>query len=110
MLSGAGVLGAVGAISFSVFAAFLLPAGDRELRHSPSLYRPGSYLEGIQAIIFFIGQVIISNVDILMVKHYFAPSGGNLCCSRARRTAVVLRHLVGNQRHVPHFRGQRRRE
>lgn len=73
VLGGVGVMGAVGAISLSVFAAFLLPAGTRELRQTPALYKPGSFLEGIQAIIFFIGQVIISNVDILMVKHYFAP-------------------------------------
>ncbi len=75
---GAGVLGAVGAISLSVFAAFLLPAGDRELRQTPARYQPGSFLEGIQAIIFFIGQVIISNVDILMVKHYFAPADAGI--------------------------------
>jgi O-antigen/teichoic acid export membrane protein len=30
-------------------------------------------MESMQAIIFFVGQVIISNVDILMVKHYFEP-------------------------------------
>ncbi len=71
---GTGVLGAVGAISFSVFAAFLLPAGDRALRQTPARYQPGSFLESIQAIIFFVGQVIISNIDILMVKHYFAPN------------------------------------
>jgi O-antigen/teichoic acid export membrane protein len=71
---GTGVMGAVAAISFSVFAAFLLPAGDRELRQTPARYQPGSLLEGIQAITFFVGQVIISNIDILMVKHYFAPA------------------------------------
>lgn len=73
VLGGVGVEGAVGAISFSVLAAFLLPTGNRELRQIPSLYRPGSFFESIQAIIFFVGQVIINNVDILMVKHYFAP-------------------------------------
>ena len=78
VLGGAGVLGAVGAISLSVFAAFLLPAGDAELRQPPALYQPGSFLESIQAIIFFIGQVIISNVDILMVKHYFAPDDAGI--------------------------------
>jgi hypothetical protein len=52
----------------------LLPTNDRELRQLPSQYHPGSFLESMQAIIFFVGQVIINNVDILMVKHYFAPS------------------------------------
>lgn len=78
VLSGVGVLGAVGAISFSVFAAFLLPAGDAKLRQKPDIYEPGSFLESIQAIIFFIGQVIINNVDILMVKHYFAPDAAGI--------------------------------
>ena len=78
VVSGLGVLGAVGAISLSVFAAFLLPAGDQELRQTPALYKPGSFLESIQAIIFFIGQVIINNVDILMVKHYFAPDAAGI--------------------------------
>ena len=78
VVGGAGVLGAVGAISLSVFAAFLLPAGDRELRQAPARFRPGSFLESIQAIIFFVGQVIISNVDILMVKHYFEPADAGI--------------------------------
>jgi O-antigen/teichoic acid export membrane protein len=78
VLWGLGVLGAVGAISLSVFAAFLLPAGDADLRRTPALYQPGSFLESIQAIIFFIGQVIINNVDILMVKHYFAPDAAGI--------------------------------
>jgi O-antigen/teichoic acid export membrane protein len=78
ILGGVGVEGAVGAISFSVLVAFLLPTGNRDLRQLPSLYRPGSFFESIQAIIFFVGQVIISNVDILMVKHYFAPDAAGI--------------------------------
>jgi O-antigen/teichoic acid export membrane protein len=78
VLGGAGILGAVGAISLSVFAAFLLPAGDHKLRQAPAAYLPVSFLESIQAIIFFIGQVIINNVDILMVKHYFAPDAAGI--------------------------------
>jgi hypothetical protein len=27
----------------------------------------------MQAIVFFVGQVIINNIDILLVKHFFAP-------------------------------------
>ena len=43
VLSGAGVLGAVGAISLSVFAAFLLPAGDRELRQIQRAISPARF-------------------------------------------------------------------
>jgi O-antigen/teichoic acid export membrane protein len=69
---GAGVFGAVGAISLSVFCAYMLPADDAELRVKSNGAFDSHFMEGMQAIIFFVGQVIINNVDILMVKHYFA--------------------------------------
>lgn len=71
ILVGAGVMGAVGSISLSVFVAYLLPAGDSDLRGESGPGQVASFGEGIQAIVFFIGQVIINNIDILMVKHYF---------------------------------------
>jgi O-antigen/teichoic acid export membrane protein len=72
IVMGSGVFGAVGAISLSVFAAYMLPAGDAELRVKSKGVFDSHFMEGMQAIIFFVGQVIINNVDILMVKHYFA--------------------------------------
>ena len=78
VVMGTGVMGAVGGISLSVLAAFLLPAGDAALRCKSGPGEVASFSEGVQAIIFFIGQVIINNVDILMVKHYFAPRDAGL--------------------------------
>lgn len=78
VLWGTGILGAVGAITLSVVGAFLLPAGDQELRQIRLPYQHGSLRESIQAITFFVGQVIINNVDILMVKHYFAPDDAGI--------------------------------
>ena len=76
---GFGVLGAVAAISASVILAFCLPDSARELRgprvlsgHTPPVG------EARQAIVFFVGQVIISNIDILMVKHFFRPDQAGL--------------------------------
>jgi O-antigen/teichoic acid export membrane protein len=75
---GFGVLGAVAAISASVIFAFLLPDKARELR-GPALAGVSEHVgEGRQAIVFFVGQVIISNVDILMVKHFFSPNDAGL--------------------------------
>jgi O-antigen/teichoic acid export membrane protein len=71
LLLGMGTMGAVAAISISVFAAFLIPNGDAQLRVQADGGNDPSILEGVQAIIFFIGQVIINNIDILMVKHFF---------------------------------------
>ena len=75
---GYGVLGAVAAISGSVIFAFLLPDSARELR-GPAVDRPSAPVgEARQAIVFFVGQVIISNIDILMVKHFFRPEDAGL--------------------------------
>jgi O-antigen/teichoic acid export membrane protein len=70
---GYGVLGAVGAISAAVVAAYLYPPTGAELRVPSEEGIPASFGEGIQAIVFFAGQVVINNIDILLVKHFFAP-------------------------------------
>ncbi len=75
---GFGVLGAVSAISASVILAFLLPDSARELR-GPAIPGVSTHVgEATQAIVFFVGQVIISNIDILMVKHFFRPDVAGL--------------------------------
>jgi O-antigen/teichoic acid export membrane protein len=72
---GYGVEGAVGAISASVIAAYFLPPVTADLRvRGGKAAAPPSFREGIQAIVFFIGQVIINNIDILLVKHFFDPA------------------------------------
>jgi len=78
IVMGLGVLGAVAAISASVILAFCLPDKARELR-GPAIAGPAEHMgEGRQAIVFFVGQVIISNIDILMVKHFFRPDDAGL--------------------------------
>jgi O-antigen/teichoic acid export membrane protein len=71
--AGYGVLGAVAAISAAVLAAYFFPPLGPELRVRSEKSNPASFGEGIQAIVFFVGQVIINNIDILLVKHFFAP-------------------------------------
>jgi len=73
VLSGFGVLGAVGAITASVILAYFLPPMGQAFRSKPTACTPASFREGMQAIVFFVGQVIINNIDILLVKHFFAP-------------------------------------
>jgi O-antigen/teichoic acid export membrane protein len=71
VLLGYGVLGAVGAISMSVVLAYFLP--PLRLTRQRAECIPASFREGMQAIVFFVGQVVINNIDILLVKHYFRP-------------------------------------
>jgi O-antigen/teichoic acid export membrane protein len=77
VIAGYGVLGAVGAISASVIVACFIPRIPAQLRVQTGTAEPPSYAEAIQAIVFFVGQVIINNIDILLVKHFFPsdPAG-----------------------------------
>jgi O-antigen/teichoic acid export membrane protein len=77
VIAGYGVLGAVGAISASVIVACFIPRIPAQLRVQAGTAEPPSYAEAIQAIVFFVGQVIINNIDILLVKHFFPsdPAG-----------------------------------
>lgn len=77
VVAGYGVLGAVGAISASVIVACFVPPIPAQLRVEAGAAEPPSFAEAVQAIVFFVGQVIINNVDILLVKHFFPsdPAG-----------------------------------
>jgi O-antigen/teichoic acid export membrane protein len=70
--AGYGVEGVVGAISASVIVAYFvaLPRKHHSVEVKPATLRAGME-EGVQALIFFIGQVIINNLDIVLVKHFF---------------------------------------
>jgi hypothetical protein len=61
-----------------VILAFCLPDNARELRGRAAARSAAPVGEARQAIVFFVGQVIISNIDILMVKHFFRPDVAGL--------------------------------
>jgi O-antigen/teichoic acid export membrane protein len=71
------VLGVVIAMASSVVAAELIARPPADLRIAPKIGLEPSFREGLQAAIFFIGVVLINNVDIVMVKHFFVgPESG----------------------------------
>ena len=69
---GLGVKGAVLASVIAVIASYFLakPSPGVEVLRSRRI--PISFGEGLQAIVFFSGQVVINNFDIVLVKHFFA--------------------------------------
>jgi O-antigen/teichoic acid export membrane protein len=69
---GFGVSGVIGAVVASIAVAYVCAVPAVPLITSAHLLVRASFREGMQAIVFFCGQVIISNLDILFVKHYFA--------------------------------------
>jgi O-antigen/teichoic acid export membrane protein len=68
---GLGVKGAVLASVIAIIASYFAA------KPSPGLYslrphiNPIPFREGLQAIVFFSGQVVINNFDIVLVKHFF---------------------------------------
>ena len=75
---GLGVRGAIlasaAAVILSYFAA--KPSPGWTLGKSTSIAIP--FREGLQAIVFFSGQVIINNFDIVLVKHFFPSDEAGL--------------------------------
>jgi O-antigen/teichoic acid export membrane protein len=86
---GFGVNGAVAAISISVVLAYFLPPVPVELNVQPDGQHSASVREGMQAIVFFVGQVVINNVDVLLVKHFFQPDTAGLYAAVALVGRVV---------------------
>jgi O-antigen/teichoic acid export membrane protein len=71
---GMGVKGAVLASVLAVIVCYFvaLPSPGLASLNSPGV--PISFREGLQAIVFFSGQTIINNFDIVLVKHFFPPA------------------------------------
>ena len=86
---GYGVTGVIAAVVGSIVIAYFaaVPALDFSLKNiGPAVI---SFREGMQASVFFIGQVIISNFDILLVKHYFVSDAAGLYAAVALVGRVV---------------------
>jgi len=75
---GLGVEGAVLASVVAVIVSYLaaLPGPGRGLIHSSTV--PIPFREGLQAIVFFAGQVVINNFDIVLVNHFFQSDEAGL--------------------------------
>lgn len=69
--AGFGTSGAVAAISGSIILAYFLPPTTGDLKAKPEPGLPASFREGMQAIVFFVGLVVINNIDTWLVKHFF---------------------------------------
>ncbi len=75
---GLGVRGAILASVAAVILAYLVAPPRSGLEFAKELRVPTSFREGLQAIVFFAGQVVINNFDIVLVKHFFASEEAGL--------------------------------
>src|SRR6266853_5289151 len=64
------VLASVIAVIVAYFAALPSPGLSSFSLHGIAF----SFREGLQAIVFFSGQTVINNFDIILVKHFFPPA------------------------------------
>jgi O-antigen/teichoic acid export membrane protein len=87
---GTGVEGVIAANAAAVAIAYLFA--------KPQLYTPAdsvpevpvAFREGLQAAVFFAGQVVINNCDIVVVKHFFSSQSAGIYAAVAMVGRVVF--------------------
>jgi len=87
---GFGVRGVIAANSAAVIAAYLVatPKIARAGELTPDV--PVAFSEGLQAAVFFAGQVIINNCDIVVVKHFFPAESAGIYAAVALVGRVIF--------------------
>lgn len=71
VLTGYGVRGVIGANALAIAAAYFAAAPKHVARVPAPLLRSLAFRETFYALVFFSGQVLINNCDIVLVKHFF---------------------------------------
>jgi O-antigen/teichoic acid export membrane protein len=75
---GFGVTGVIAANAAALAIAYFFAAPKLPAPAARDLRIPDAFREALQAIVFFIGQVVINNSDIVVVKHFFPPAPAGL--------------------------------
>lgn len=70
---GVGVRGVVAANAAAIAVAYFAAVPKLAAAVPHELDLPDAFREALQAIVFFAGQVLINNCDIVVVKHFFPP-------------------------------------
>lgn len=87
---GMGVTGVMTAVLLSIVAAYIAGKPRAPERAVPGLIKIATFGEGMQAVLYFVGQVILSNLDILLVKHFFPPREAGIYAAVALVGRVVF--------------------
>src|SRR5438105_14072103 len=85
---GLGVTGVIAAVVASIVVSYLLAKPGRALASDSATRVPATLEEGVQAIVFFVGQLIINNRYIVRVKHFATDTpAGTYATAAFGRTA-----------------------
>jgi hypothetical protein len=87
---GMGVTGVMTAVLLSIVAAYIVGRPGPQYHAKAGLMKVAPSGEGMQALLYFIGQVILSNLDILLVKHFFRLSEAGVYAAVALVGRVVF--------------------
>ncbi len=90
ILLGFGVRGVIAANSAAVVVAYFAIVPAVAGRIPNPLHRSHALREMSQAMVFFSGQVLINNCDIVLVKHFFVPEAAGLYAAVAMVGRVIF--------------------
>ena len=90
ILAGLGVRGVIEANAAAVAVAYLAIAPKLAARIPNPLSLSYALRETTQALVFFSGQVLINNCDIVLVKHFFAAQEAGLYAAVAMVGRVIF--------------------
>ena len=110
---GLGVTGVTIAMTLSIAAAYIVGKPGADYPSKAGSIRIGPFGEGLQAVLYFVGQVILTNVDVLLVKHFFPPSEAGIYAAVAlvgRVLFVMSWSVVSSMFPVAAARGPQQRE
>jgi len=108
MIAGFGVAGVIAANSAAVVIAYFTAAPARTARIPNPLDLSSVLREISQALVFFSGQVLINNCDIVLVKHFFLAREAGIYAAVAMvgRVIFAFSSAVVNSM-FPHVAGTR---
>ncbi len=87
---GYGVRGVIAANAAAVATAYVFALPRLPNASGERIVIPNAFREAMQAIVFFVGQVVINNCDIVVVKHFFPPNPAGLYAAVALVGRVVF--------------------
>lgn len=90
ILMGTGVTGVIAANVVAVITAYFFAKPELHLTIGSVPKIPVAFRESLQAAVFFSGQVLINNCDIVVVKHFFPSESAGIYAAVAMVGRVVF--------------------
>jgi hypothetical protein len=90
VMLGTGVRGVIAANAAAMAVAYFAAAPKLAPAVPSQLHLTYAIRESIQALVFFAGQVLINNCDIVLVKHFFSPALAGLYAAVAMVGRVIF--------------------